>query len=170
MSSSPVASRKQSSTSRVERPAPRVHLHDEALEHSRVAIEELHQPRAIGALGVAHLRQPDRDRPFGGLDAGIFIAVAVPARRRSGPALVVTAAQGIGLLLLQTLLHEIAQTELGELGEQVGFALHASAEQAVDFLPHHCARRYPSHWPEPPSVDLPVFRMVTQADSLLQEP
>lgn len=81
----------------------------------------------MGALGGAHLRQLDRDRPFGGLEAGILVAVAMPPWRRLGPALVVGAPEEVLLFLLQSLLHEVAQTELGELGEEVGFALHAGS-------------------------------------------
>jgi len=85
-----------------------------------------------------------------------------------GP-LVTVAAQVVGLLLLQGLLGDVAQTELGQGGDDVRPRIRAGGEQAVDLLTHDRAGRYPSHGLGLLSVDCSVFRIEAQAALRLQE-
>jgi hypothetical protein len=66
-------------------------------------------------LGVSHLRELDVDRALGRLQASVLVAVAQPRGRARGAAFVVSPAEEILLLLLEALLDEIAQPQLGEL-------------------------------------------------------
>jgi len=46
--------------------------------------------------------------------------------------MVVIAAQEIGLLLIEALLHQVAQPELAELGQQISLPFQALAQELVD--------------------------------------
>ena len=64
--------------SRVDGPAC-VHLDHQALEHVRVAIRKVDEPR--GNRGLTHLRNLPPERALGGLEAGVSYPFLQPRRR-----------------------------------------------------------------------------------------
>src|SRR5581483_2772334 len=132
---------------------PRVHLGDETFEHLGVALQELDELRAVGSLRAPDLGRTDRDLPFGHLEPVLLVAVPPPGGGGPG-ALVAPSAEEVLLLLLESLLDHVLQPKLRERRQDVGPRVDASAQQLVDLLAHHGARRYSPHGLGLLSVDL----------------
>jgi len=105
-----------------------------------VAGEELDQLPAVRRLAAPDLRHAHGHLALGGRKPGVLVAVA-PTELMFLPPLVPAAAEVVFLLLLERLLGEVADPELGEAGEDVCPFLHALCERPLDLLAHELARR-----------------------------
>ncbi len=111
MSSSPGASRKASSTSRVERPLAYISVTRRSktseLPSRNDILEEGHERRAKGLAGTSDLGDPHVDGAFGGAQPPALIPVA-QASLAASALVAAPPTQGVGLLALQQLLDDQA--------------------------------------------------------------
>ena len=150
INNSPVASRKASSTSRVDRPRAYISLTSDS-NTSLLPSREPHQERAERLAGAADLRHRHIDEPLRGAQPAPLIAVPGPGLVLAAAVVAAPAAEEVVLLTLQQLLHHQPGHRLHQRGDDVGLAVDTADQQLLQLLASDHGRGYPSHRPAPSS-------------------